>query len=67
MSTTQASSQLIVAQLVHVCRQYEIARANMEVDLDSLPCLVPRKIIGEILKRNSLKDAFTLSASAPVM
>ncbi|GJW38030.1 hypothetical protein Tco_0060950 [Tanacetum coccineum] len=67
MSTTQASSQLIVAQLVHVYRQYEIARSNMEVDLDSLPCLVPSKIIGEILKRNSLKDAFTLSASAPVI
>ncbi|GJY64109.1 hypothetical protein Tco_0465569 [Tanacetum coccineum] len=67
MSTTQASSQLIVAQLVPVDRQYEISRANMKVDLDSLPCPAPSKIIGEIPKRHSLKDALTLSASASVI
>nr|GEV96533.1 hypothetical protein [Tanacetum cinerariifolium] len=39
----------------------------MEVELGCLSCLVPSKIIGEILKRNSLKDVFTLSASAPVI
>ncbi|GJU54767.1 hypothetical protein Tco_1228481 [Tanacetum coccineum] len=67
MSTIQASSQHTAAQLVVVDRQYEIARANIKVDLDSLLCPAPSKIIGKILKCHPMKDALTLSASAPFL
>ncbi|GJX38379.1 hypothetical protein Tco_0251682 [Tanacetum coccineum] len=48
----QSSKQLLTSyQLVHVNRQYEIAKANKKVDLINLPCPAASKIIGEILQQ----------------
>ncbi|GJV68446.1 hypothetical protein Tco_1483955 [Tanacetum coccineum] len=64
---TTSSQPLTAAQLVLVDRQYEIEKANIKVDLNSLPCHAPSMIIDEILEHHSLKDALTLSASAPII
>ncbi|GJY23921.1 hypothetical protein Tco_0397579 [Tanacetum coccineum] len=54
----QSSKQLLTSyQLVHVNRQYEIAKANKKVDLINLPCPAASKIIREILQLTfSLND-----------
>ncbi|GJU92319.1 hypothetical protein Tco_1304742 [Tanacetum coccineum] len=66
MSQTQSSSPLLTtAQLVPVDLQYPIGKANMRLNLDKLPCPAEYKIISEILKRHVLKDALTVTASAP--
>ncbi|GJW24699.1 phospholipase-like protein [Tanacetum coccineum] len=67
MSQTQSSSPLLIAaQLVPVDPQYPIGKANLRLNLDKLPCPAKYKIIGEILKCHVLKDALTLTASAPI-
>ncbi|GKD08820.1 hypothetical protein Tco_1188505 [Tanacetum coccineum] len=66
MSTTKASAPPTDERLVPVNCRYEIASANKRVDLDNLPSPAASKIIGEILNSHCLKDALTLSASAPM-
>ncbi|GJX11030.1 hypothetical protein Tco_0200889 [Tanacetum coccineum] len=44
---SQSTKPLLTAdQLVHVNRQYEVAKANKKVDLTKLPCSAGSKIIG---------------------
>ncbi|GKC16587.1 hypothetical protein Tco_1013369 [Tanacetum coccineum] len=60
---SQPTQLLTANQLVHVNRQYEMAKSNMKVDLTNLPCPAHSKVIGEILLHHSLLDALTVSAS----
>ncbi|GJV70400.1 retrovirus-related pol polyprotein from transposon TNT 1-94 [Tanacetum coccineum] len=68
MFHAQSSSQLLTAdQLVPLEFQIPVGKCNSKADLNKIPCLQSCKIIGEILKRHSLKGALTLSALAPII
>nr|GEW32051.1 hypothetical protein [Tanacetum cinerariifolium] len=65
---SQSSQKLHTAnQLVHVNHQYDMAKANMEVDLTNLLGPAHSKVIGQILLRHQLRDALTASASVPII